>query len=92
MYGISTGFRSYSRLTAIFLRLGKYTRTTAVKYSSDFSIVLQVNDQRRSKEMISWPQGAIRVSMIHVRQPLAHVVAREHGHFFDSERQEDILL
>lgn len=74
------------------MRLGKYTRTAAVKHSGDFSLVLRVNNQRRPKKMLSGPQGAVGASSIHVRQPLAHIMTWDHGHVLDAKGQKDVLL
>lgn len=42
--------------------------------------------------MVSGPQSPIWASTVHVRQSLAHVVTRNHGHVLDPKGQEDMLL
>ena len=70
-------------LTAVFLRLGKHACAAAVEHSGDFGLVVRINNQRRSKEMVPGSQSAVWASMVHIRQPPAHVVARNHGHVLD---------
>lgn len=42
--------------------------------------------------MVSGPQSAVRASTVHIRQPSAHVVARNHGHVLDPKGLEDMFL
>lgn len=42
--------------------------------------------------MISGPQSAVWASTVHVRQPPAHVVARNHRHVLNPKGLEDMCL
>lgn len=42
--------------------------------------------------MVSRPQPAVSVSAVHVRQSVAHVMARDHGHVFNSKGLKYVFL
>lgn len=79
-------------LTGILAGLAKHPCAATVEDLCHLGLVIWIDDQRLSHEMVSGSQNTVLLPLVHVGELLLHLLAGEHGDVLDAQGLEDIFL
>ena len=79
-------------LTTVFLGLSIHAGTTAVEHGCDLRLVVRIDDQRDSLEVIPGPECAVLFSGVHVGDFRPHLLRGNHRGVSQSQGLKDMLL